>query len=75
MRWLDTINQYLYASYSPLNWFTKRRRMIIKVHKPSSNNKHHLFNGSGIGQVTLINNGKQIKAEMITTESKRITFG
>ena len=75
LRWLDTINQYLYASYSPLNWFTKRRRMIIKVHKPSSNNKHHLFNGSGIGQVTLINNGKQIKAEMITTESKRITFG
>ena len=75
LRWLDTINQYLYATYSPLNWFTKRRRMKIKVHKPSANSKHNLFNGSGIGQVTLSHNGEQIKAEIITVEGEKITFG
>jgi len=46
----DTLNHYLYASWSPLNWFTKRRRMRIKSRSFDGSRKE-LLNMSGYGEV------------------------
>ena len=74
---LERLNKYLYATYSPLNWFTKRRRMKIRVRKPDcadSANDVTLFNGSGIGLLTLSENNQMIKTEMITAKGKKVCF-
>ncbi|MNO58685.1 PhoD-like phosphatase [compost metagenome] len=50
--WLDRLNRWLYAPASPLNWFTKRRRMEVKPRIPRhSNAGERLWNSAGIGQV------------------------
>ncbi|WP_206486090.1 alkaline phosphatase D family protein [Thalassotalea sp. G2M2-11] len=74
LQWLDTLNRYLYAPYSPLNWFTKRRRMKIIVRKPDANKQDQLYNGSGIGRITLTNDADIVKAELLTCDSKTIHF-
>jgi hypothetical protein len=51
--------------------------MKIRVRKPDcadSANDVTLFNGSGIGLLTLSENNQTIKAEMITAEGKTIVF-
>jgi hypothetical protein len=73
LEWLERLNRYLYATYSPLNWFTKRRRMKIKVRKPEPSNKNTLVNQSGIGLVTLTKDQNVVKAELLTS-NKRVLF-
>ncbi len=73
LKWLELLNRYLYASYSPLNWFTKRRRMKISVRKPELNKKNTLFNQSGIGLITLTKDENIVQAELLT-HNKRIFF-
>ncbi len=46
----DALNHYLYASWSPLNWFTKRRRMRIKSRHFDGSRKE-LLNMSGFGEI------------------------
>ncbi|MEX0604937.1 MAG: alkaline phosphatase D family protein [Marinobacter sp.] len=54
LEWLDRINRWLYAPWSPLNWFTKRRRMKVTPRMPSGREAgERLWNNSGIGLVTL----------------------
>ena len=38
---LERLNYYLYGRYSPLNWFTKRRRMRISEQKPSHQENYY----------------------------------
>jgi len=74
---LERLNKYLYGTYSPLNWFTKRRRMKIMVRKPDCSdaaNDVTLFNGSGIGLLTLSDDNQMIKTEVITTSGKVVCF-
>ena len=74
---LEKLNKYFYATYSPLNWFTKRRRMKIRVRKPDSADSYNdttLYNGSGVGLLTLSDNNQTIKAEMITAKGETICF-
>ena len=71
--YLERLNRYLYATYSPLNWFTKRRRMKINVRKPELNKKSTLVNQSGIGLITLTNDKNVVQAELLTS-NKRILF-
>jgi len=71
---LEKINRYLYASYSPLNWFTKRRRMKIQVRKPDIDIDTSLYNGSGIGQIKLSNNNETIETEILTSKNTVIKF-
>jgi hypothetical protein len=74
---LERLNKYLYATYSPLNWFTKRRRMKIKVRKPDyadSANDVTLFNSSGIGLLTLSDDNQTLKTELITAKGKVVCF-
>ncbi|WP_184424608.1 alkaline phosphatase D family protein [Thalassotalea piscium] len=77
----EWLNRYLYASYSPLNWFTKRRRMKVKVSLPKidsapqhkANRQSTLFNESGIGLLQIANDG-EIKATVITAKGERVSF-
>ncbi len=71
---LERLNYYLYGSYSPLNWFTKRRRMKISVRKPDVCPDKTLYNGSGIGLMTLDSGSEQVKAELIIEGGKRVVF-
>lgn len=57
--WLDRLNRWLYATWSPLNWFTKRRRMRIYPRLPSSRSRgERLWNRAGIGEVRLDDQGQ-----------------
>lgn len=77
----ERLNRYLYASYSPLNWFTKRRRMKVKVSLPQFDNetqintssKSTLFNESGIGLLQITSDG-EVKAQVITGKGKMVSF-
>jgi len=71
---LECLNRYLYGVYSPLNWFTKRRRMKVSVRKPEHQGKKTLLNQSGIGLITLTNDEQVVKAELLTVKQERITF-
>ena len=76
---LERLNRILYGTNSPLNWFTKRRRMKIKVRKPSVATDrglpdNSLFNGSGIGVLTLSEDFEQVDAQIITDSGDIVQF-
>jgi hypothetical protein len=55
---LDRLNRWLYAPWSPLNWFTKRRRMRISPRLPEGREAgERLWNDAGIGDVRLDDEG------------------
>jgi len=75
LKWLDRFNRYLYASYSPLNFFTKRRRMRIKHRIAQGRGANRLIHTSGIGLVHLDKKGKPIKiAEIYAQDNERLHF-
>lgn len=52
--WLDRLNRWLYAPWSPLNWLTKRRDMEVVPRLPDRRNRgERVWNGAGVGQVLL----------------------
>ena len=56
---LDRLNRWLYATWSPLNWFTKRRLMRVRPRSPSPHEPgRRLVNQSGIGWVSFDENGQ-----------------
>ncbi|WP_166257667.1 alkaline phosphatase family protein [Marinobacter salicampi] len=58
LEWLDRLNRWLYAPWSPLNWLTKRRRMRITPREPEGRNAgERLWNDAGIGVVELDETG------------------
>ncbi|MFN2361751.1 MAG: alkaline phosphatase D family protein [Marinobacter sp.] len=59
LEWLDRLNRWLFAPWSPLNWFTKRRRMWISPRLPEGREAgERLWNGAGIGEVRLNDHGE-----------------
>ncbi|MDP5131368.1 MAG: alkaline phosphatase family protein [Paraglaciecola sp.] len=71
LNWLDRLNRWLFAPYSPLNLFTKRRNMRISPLKPDQCSKgERLVNGSGIGLVELDITGKPIKISQLLDRQK-----
>ncbi len=55
---MDRLNRWLFAPWSPLNWFTKRRRMWISPRLPEGREAgERLWNHSGIGDVRLDDEG------------------
>jgi len=50
---LDYMNRYLYAQYSPLNFFTKRRDMKVSYRRPINHAKRLLIEKSGLGYLEL----------------------
>ncbi|POA16787.1 hypothetical protein C1886_25380 [Pseudomonas sp. FW300-N1A1] len=52
LEWFDRLNRWLYSPRSPLNWFTRRRRMQVVPHVPEhAQAGERLWNSAGIGQV------------------------
>ena len=73
----DRLNRWLYSPRSPLNWFTKRRRVRVQPWLPSrSRSGERLWNGSGIGRVQLDAEGRPARVEQINADgSPLVTFG
>ncbi|MGO4997955.1 alkaline phosphatase D family protein [Oceanisphaera sp. W20_SRM_FM3] len=66
---LDRLNRWLYAPRSPLNWFTRRRRLEITPHPPSSAAKgERLLNGAGVGYVKFNEQGEPVLVQQITAD-------
>ncbi|HPY40328.1 MAG TPA: alkaline phosphatase D family protein, partial [Thiolinea sp.] len=67
----DRLNRWLFASYSPLNWFTRRRHMRIQQRRPSEHQGRYrhqrLYNGSGIGRVFFDEAGAPERIEVLST--------
>ena len=55
----DSLNRWLYAPWSPLNWLTKRRRMRVTPLIPDrSRSGERLWNSAGLGQVFFDEQGR-----------------
>jgi len=68
------LDRWLYASRSPLNWFTKRRRMRIKAREIALSQPHRLANASGVGRVILDDNGHPQTITVLPAEGEVVTF-
>ncbi|WP_020210273.1 hypothetical protein [Gilvimarinus chinensis] len=71
LKWFDRLNRWLYASRSPLNMFTKRRRMRIRQRHVCGQKHDRLLNQCGIGLVELHNDCDDIKASVIHQNSQQ----
>jgi hypothetical protein len=72
---LDTANRWLYATRSPLNWFTKRRRMKVTHHRPIGESKgRRLVNAAGIGLVELTAEGVPCKIVQLCADGDTVSF-
>lgn len=74
LRCLDRLNRILYAPYSPLNWFTKRRHMKVTVRKPWQGQKDTLANASGIGDIRITGEEDIVQVNLLTAEGNDICF-
>ncbi|RBP27552.1 hypothetical protein DET50_11437 [Marinobacter pelagius] len=68
LEWLDRLNRWLFAPWSPLNWFTKRRRMRIRPRLPEGREAgERLWNHAGIGDVRLDEEGAPSAIRQLNT--------
>ncbi|MFT2109926.1 alkaline phosphatase D family protein [Marinomonas sp. 2405UD68-3] len=75
LNWFDRLNRWLYTSWSPLNWFTKRRGMWVSPRKPSNASKgERLINRSGIGLVILNKEGQPTSISQLSDMNTPIHF-
>ncbi|KMT65878.1 hypothetical protein [Catenovulum maritimum] len=71
LNWLDRLNRWVYAPWSPLNAFTKRRKMRVSPLKPSTASAgERLVNESGIGLVELDSEGRPSRITQLTQTSQ-----
>lgn len=75
LEWLDRLNRWLYAPYSPLNWFTKRRRFRIFPRRPSTRDVgERLWNRSGIGCVEFDEQGRPSVIQQLNADQGHCEF-
>ncbi|WP_028586090.1 alkaline phosphatase D family protein [Desulfogranum mediterraneum] len=70
----DHLNRWLYGNYSPLNWFTKRRRMRIRPRKPDHHASRRLFNQSAVGRVRLNGEGEPTAISVLPAAGGEVWF-
>jgi hypothetical protein len=71
----DRLNRWLYAPSSPLNWFTKRRRMKITPRRPENAAKgERLLNAAGIGWVMLDDDGAPNRVRQLCANQADVDF-
>lgn len=71
----DRLNRWLYSPRSPLNWFTKRRRMRVIPRKPKTADPgERLVNASGVGLVELDAQGAPVKVRQLCADGRTIGF-
>ncbi len=72
---LDLVNRWLFSPRSPLNWFTKRRRMRIVPRKPEGHaDGRRVLNGAGIGLVELDENGRPWRMRQLIAGGEPVEF-
>ncbi len=70
----DRLNRWLYSPRSPLNWFTKRRRMKVIPRTPQhSKAGERLWNSAGIGQVFFNERGEPILIHQLNADGSAPT--
>lgn len=75
LAWFDRLNRWLYAPWSPLNWFTRRRRMRITPRRPRPAGKgQRLVNQSGIGYVRFNQAGQPIDIRELCVDDVDVVF-
>ena len=73
--WFDRLNRWLYAPYSPLNWFTKRRRMRVSPRRPNpADHGERLVNGSGIGYLRFNRAGEPYAMRELRADEPDVVF-
>lgn len=71
----DRLNRWLYSPRSPLNWFTKRRRLSVSPYVPDhSDAGERLWNGAGIGLITLSEEGSPARIQHLDSTGADIEF-
>jgi len=72
---LDIINRWLYSPRSPLNWFTKRKRMRIIPRKPEGHaDGRRLLDAAGVGLVELDEDGRPCRFRQLLANGQFIGF-
>ncbi len=74
LRWFDLLNRWFYASRSPLNWFTKRRRMRVRTRQPEGLAPFQLVNRSGVGRVKLNEEGVPTEICVLSVDGGVVRF-
>lgn len=72
---LDHLNRWLYSPRSPLNSFTRRRRMRVVPRKPvGTPHGRRLLNGSGLGLVELDASGRPWRIRQLMADGRTVSF-
>ena len=74
LRFCDFMDRVLYSPHSPLNWFTKRKNLLVTKRDPSVTNNDKLINKSSIGELRLDEKGKPEQISILTAEGESISF-
>ena len=73
--WFDRLNRWLFAPWSPLNWFTKRHPLAIYPRDPDhASAGERLWNGSGIGLVRLDETGRPVDIRQLDVRGFEVVF-
>lgn len=71
----DRLNRWLYSPRSPLNWFTRRRRMKVIPRKPETADPgERLLNAAGVGWVQLGEDGSPRQVMQLCADGRTIRF-
>ncbi|MCB8888347.1 alkaline phosphatase family protein [Vreelandella malpeensis] len=71
----DRLNRWLYAPWSPLNGFTKRRKLAVVPRDPSrARAGERLVNASGIGLVSLDEQGRPQDIRQLDARGGEVSF-
>ena len=73
--WFDRLNRWLYAPWSPLNWFTKRRRMHVEPYTPDGAEAgERLWNNAGVGLVRFDEQGQPYEIRQLGADNHDTRF-
>ncbi|MZI95421.1 alkaline phosphatase family protein [Vibrio sp. CAIM 722] len=70
----DYADTLLYSPRSPLNWFTKRKRLKIRKRHPDQEKYRHLVNSAAVGELKLDKEGKPSYVGIITSSGREVVF-
>ncbi|ERS11699.1 hypothetical protein Q668_02515 [Alcanivorax sp. PN-3] len=75
LEWFDRLNRWLYAPWSPLNAFTKRRRLAVTPYRPDPHEAgRRLLNRAGIGRVWLDADGAPARIRHLGADGRDAEF-
>ena len=74
LTYCDYADGLLYGPRSPLNWFTKRKRLKIRKRHPQDKSVRHLVNQAAIGEVTLHPDGTPDVVSILASDGTQVFF-